>query len=104
MMPLSLSIDRLAATLVAWALPGPPVVSELVAGFQGEAWLVESGGSRYVAKIYYDTQAAVEVGLRMAETVERHGIPSGAPLRTTDGALHVQRLEAKALARPSGYG
>jgi Ser/Thr protein kinase RdoA (MazF antagonist) len=88
-MPLSLSTARVATALAAWSLPARPVVSELGEGFGGEAWLVECNASRFVAKIAYDTQAAVEVGLRMSEIVERHGIPSGAPLRTADGALSV---------------
>lgn len=96
-MALSLSIDRIAAALAAWSLPAPVTVAELGAGFAGEAWLIEAGGRRYVAKLCYDAQSSFEAGLRMAGIVERHGIPIGAPVRTTDGALSVL------VAHPPGH-
>jgi hypothetical protein len=84
-MALALSLKNLSEALAAWHLPAPITVSELGSGFQGETWLVKAGDRRYVAKLCYDTQASFEVGLGMAALVERHGIPSGAPLRTIVG-------------------
>ena len=88
-MALSLSIENLSKALVAWRFPAPITVSELGLGFQGETWLITAGDRRYVAKLCYDTQASFEIGLKMAEIVERHGISSGAPLRTIMGELSV---------------
>jgi Ser/Thr protein kinase RdoA (MazF antagonist) len=96
-MTLSLGIENVAAVLAAWPLPAPVAVSELGAGFAGETWLIEAGDRRYVAKLCYDAQATFETGLRIADIVERHGIPSGAPLRTSDGALSVL------VAHPPGH-
>lgn len=84
-MALALSLENLSEALAAWRLPAPITVSELGSGFQGETWLAKAGDRRYVAKLCYDTQASFEVGLGMAALVERHGIPSGAPLRTIAG-------------------
>jgi Ser/Thr protein kinase RdoA (MazF antagonist) len=83
----SLSDETLREALQAWPLPAPPVVKRLASGFTSEVWLVEAGDERFVAKYAHQPQAAFEGGLYAAECAERHGISSGAPLRTRDGDL-----------------
>jgi Ser/Thr protein kinase RdoA (MazF antagonist) len=86
-MTMKLSEEALLTVLHAWPLPSPRLVRRLPAGFTSEVWLVEAGGTRFVAKYADQTQEALEAGLFAAELAERHGITSGAPLRTKEGAL-----------------
>lgn len=86
-MSLTLSDETLLKALQSWPLPEPPIVQRLPGGFTSEVWLVESGKERFAAKYAYQSQKYFDGGLYAAELVEQHGITSGAPLRTKEGAL-----------------
>jgi Ser/Thr protein kinase RdoA (MazF antagonist) len=68
------------------------------AGMNSRTWLVTSGASRWIAKaVPAATQPGFVGGLRVAELVERAGIPAGAPVATVDGRLTAE-LDGHALA------
>jgi len=75
-------------------------VRRLPAGFTSEVWLVEAGGAHFVAKYADQSQEALEAGLFAAELAERHGITSGAPLRTKEGALSLLVTEPSGQRHP----
>ena len=85
----SISPTTLKEALAAWRLQDPLTITRGTGGFTSETWLVETGADRYIAKLAHDDQSSFETGLLVAEIVDRHGIPSGAPYRTTSGALSV---------------
>lgn len=85
-------VNRIRAALVEhWSLPSTVRLTALPNGVTGEVWRVSDGASRsYVAKLVYGSPAEVRPGLAVAEAVQRGtGIPTGAPIRTLDGALCV---------------
>lgn len=91
-----LSEEALLTAFHAWSLPSPRLVRRLPAGFTSQVWLVEAGGAHFVAKYADQSQEALEAGLSVAEFAEDHGITSGVPLRTKEGALSLL------VAEPSG--
>ena len=95
-----LSKEALLTALHAWPLPSPRLVRRLPAGFTSEVWLVEAGGAHFVAKYADQSQEALEAGLFAAELAERHGITSGAPLRTKEGALSLLVTEPSGQRHP----
>lgn len=56
-------------------------------GHSSSAWLVESAGERFVAKLIRDGRRYAEPGLQVAAAVERAGVPTGAPVPTPAGDL-----------------
>jgi Ser/Thr protein kinase RdoA (MazF antagonist) len=99
-MTMRLSKEALLSALHAWPLPSPRLVRRLPAGFTSEVWLVEAGGAHFVAKYADQSQEALEAGLFAAELAERHGITSGAPLRTKEGALSLLVTEPSGQRHP----
>ncbi len=81
--------ETLRTDLKAWELPEPLTVHRFPGGFTSEVWFVEAKGERFVAKYAYQSQKDFECGLYAAELAEQHGITSGAPLRTSNGALSI---------------
>jgi Ser/Thr protein kinase RdoA (MazF antagonist) len=86
-MNVRLSEEALRSALHAWALPEPRQVRRLAGGFTSDVWRVEADGAAFVAKYTEQPQDAFEGGLAAAELVGHAGIPSGAPVRTNEGAL-----------------
>jgi Ser/Thr protein kinase RdoA (MazF antagonist) len=86
---LTLSDATLRAALKAWHLPEPLDVRSIPSGLTSNTWYVEAAEERFVAKYAYQSRENFEDGLRAAELGERHGISSGAPLRTRDGKLTI---------------
>jgi Ser/Thr protein kinase RdoA (MazF antagonist) len=68
--------DLAAETVRAWVGEGA-TLTPLVA-MNSSTWLVSSGAERYVLKI---SGASEESGLRVAEWLEAHGLPTGGPVR-----------------------
>jgi Ser/Thr protein kinase RdoA (MazF antagonist) len=85
----TLSNETLLSALHGWHLSEPLIVQRLLGGFTSEVWDVQAGREHFVAKYTYRPEADFVGGLYAAELVERHGIPSGAPLRTKEGALSI---------------
>lgn len=85
----TISDETLLTALKAWNLPEPLTIYQLSGGFTSEVWLVEAKSERFIAKYAYQSQEDFEGGLYAAELAEQHGIPSGAPLRTQEGALSI---------------
>ncbi|WP_143174175.1 phosphotransferase enzyme family protein [Streptoalloteichus hindustanus] len=72
----------------AWELPAARVVEELTdLGDRARVWRVRSGDRDYVAKLTFDAPRFVEPGLRIAATLDRAGIVTGAPVPTRAGGL-----------------
>ena len=79
----------IAVALAPW--PGRvDSVTPLGGGWNSSTWLVTASGGRYVAKLvdHLDAQA-LTAGLRLAEFAAARGLPCGAPVRTSGGALTV---------------
>ncbi len=95
-----LSEEALLTALHAWHLSSPRLVRRLPDGFTSEVWLVEAGGAPFVAKYAYQSQEALEAGLSAAELAEGHGLSSGVPLRTKEGALTLLVAESSGQRHP----
>src|SRR6266542_2829190 len=82
--------DRSLIDIISdWQLPKPVSVVRLDGGFTGDVWRVEANGQLYIAKLAYESRDSFEIGLLASEIVERHGLRSGAPLRTPGGDVTV---------------
>lgn len=70
-----------------WSLPGegPLVVGWLGQGAQGDAFLVQRGAYRWVAKLIYQHRHHAEAGLRAAAVVDAGGLRSCVATLTTQG-------------------
>lgn len=84
----------------AWSLAPPRSIRRLPGGYTADVWTVTTPHARFIAKYAYDSQAAFERGLRAAELLEEHGIPSGGPLRTRDGGLSLPVIGPHGRAEP----
>jgi Ser/Thr protein kinase RdoA (MazF antagonist) len=92
--------DAIATALrERWRITGD--LTELDRGSTARAWRVDTTDQGpLVARLTPFPTDHVELGLRVAERVDREVIPAGAPVRTTDGALTVDvRDERLALLR-----
>jgi Ser/Thr protein kinase RdoA (MazF antagonist) len=70
-----------------WALDGARVRS-LGGGMNSQTWVVEHGGSTYVAKQVAGEQVAeLRAGCDIASTLAEAGVITGRPVPTTDGRL-----------------
>jgi Ser/Thr protein kinase RdoA (MazF antagonist) len=85
----TLSDDALVTALDAWHLGRQVAIQRLPGGFTSDVWRVDTPRQRLIAKYAYDRREAFERGLLAAEILERHGISSGGPIRTTAGDLTV---------------
>jgi Ser/Thr protein kinase RdoA (MazF antagonist) len=79
------------AALEAWGLEDDPRVSLMPGqGHSSSAWLVETDGKQYVAKLIRDGRPYAEPGLRVARAVEEAGVSTGAPVLTLAGEVCVE--------------
>jgi Ser/Thr protein kinase RdoA (MazF antagonist) len=70
--------DLAAEAVRTWV--GEQATLTPVVAMNSSTWLVSSGTERYVLKI---SDAKEEAGVRVAEWLEAHGLPTGAPVRMT---------------------
>jgi Ser/Thr protein kinase RdoA (MazF antagonist) len=83
-----ISDDRLRERLtVLWGL-SEPTVEPHHGGMNSATWFVEADGVRWVAKaVAPDQGRSFAAGLAVAARIDEAGIPSGAPMPTSDGPL-----------------
>lgn len=93
-----LSTAQVAAELVdQWGLAAVSLTAN-DGGMNSQTWFVDMGAGRFVAKaVPRDRAGSFEAGLAIATLVEASGLPTGAPVPTTDGRSCV-RIDDSALA------
>lgn len=90
---------QLPSWLQGWGLAEPRIAAELtvtVTGDRRRAWQVIAGDHRYLAKLTFAAPRFTEPGLRIAAALDGAGITTGAPIRTTRGAV------CEPVSRPTG--
>jgi len=98
-------ITCVKAWLADWDLPAPLRVRGLSGGFTSHVWRLETGESRWLAKLAYQPRGDVENGFRAATIVDKSGLNTGPPLLTRNGDLTrlveypIQQFHALAVLR-----
>ena len=81
------SSDIAALVTAAWGLEDPHA-EPAGRGMNSRTWLVEAGNARFIAKLVpADQHDRFVSGLAVSRVVEALGLPTGAPIATSDGSL-----------------
>lgn len=89
-MTVVLESQTLRELLTAWALQPPVRLTPIVpGGTTSDVWRVDAANGVFAAKFVHDEPRFVEPGLRVAAAAAAGGVPTGAPVPTTAGAVAV---------------